>query len=59
VGLIAWAQGIIFLLVGRFTLLHEGLTEIRGAQWHLFFFLTIAPIAAFMVILKLAPPEGM
>lgn len=59
VGLIAWAQGIIFLLVGRFTLLHEGLTEIRGAQWHLFFLLTVAPMAIFMAALKLNPPDGM
>jgi hypothetical protein len=56
VGLLAWAQGIIWLLVGRFTLLHEGLTEIRGSQWHLFFLLTFAPIATFMVVLKLNPP---
>lgn len=56
VGLLAWAQGIVWLLVGRFTLLHEGLTEIRGAQWHLFFLLTFAPIATFMIVLKLNPP---
>ena len=50
VGLIAWAQGIIFLLVGHFTLLHEGLTEIRGSQWHIFIVLTVAPVAIFMTI---------
>jgi hypothetical protein len=27
-------------------------------QWHLFFLLTIAPIATFMVVLKLNPPDG-
>jgi hypothetical protein len=58
VGLIAWAQGVVFLLAGRFTMLHEGLTEIRGAQWHLFFLLTFLPIAAFMAYLKLFPPDG-
>jgi hypothetical protein len=58
VGLLAWAQGVIFLLLGRFSILHDGLSELRGSQWHIFILLTLAPIGVFMLVLKLLMPEG-
>jgi hypothetical protein len=56
VGMIAWGQGVVFLLAGRFCILHDGLADLRGPQWQLLAFLVLLPLVLFGIYLKISLP---
>jgi len=58
VGLLAWAQVVVWVMTGRLCLLHDGLTEFQGAQWHLFVLLVLLPLILFGIYLKIALPPA-
>jgi hypothetical protein len=57
-GLVVYAQGIAWVLYGRFSFLPECLAEFNGNQWMLFVVVLFAPMAAFLVLLNLAAGQA-
>ncbi len=57
-GLVTYAQGIAWVLYGRFSFLPECLAEFNSNQWLLFVVVLFAPMAAFFILLSLAAEQA-
>ena len=56
-GVMAYWQGVVWLLSGYFTLLQNGMVEFRKNQWSLFLLIAFAPLAALFAWAMLNRPQ--